>query len=303
MADIGMATVHVDQALTNYSVGYKFDGFITDKVLPTVRVTSESGIFYSDDYTELNPDGTGERAAGAGVNEIRFGLSTSSYLCQEYEKAYLLPNRIRNQADSTSGVVMNAVRKPQRNLMMLQERRTAALAAATSNVTTPTTNWDQSDATIEADVDIAKKAIHDAVGVEPNVLICDINVARNVVRQADIREILKYTGQNLLKSEVISIVQGLFDLRWAVSGAYYNSVNQGQTASLSPVWGTAVYLAYVDPSAGLLDPTWAKLFASQDYVVKRWTENGRNGEWFEVSHVVDERECLAAAIYKLDAVL
>jgi hypothetical protein len=307
MANVAIGNVHVDAALTNYSVGYRYGDLIADFVMPRVPVTKESDIYYLDDTSELNVDNNGLRAPGAPPNEFVWTFSTAQYLCHEYEKAYFLPARVRANADEGVGIEQKAILKPTKNLKMLLERRVAAIAAATSNVATPTTNWDQADATIESDVNDAKQAIHDAIGIDPNIAFCDIKVAREIVAQADIREILKYTRlqdpKSLLHSEIQKIIDGLFDLKWYIAGQYYNTANQGQTASLSAVWGTAVYFAYVDPGASMLDPTWAKQFVSQDFVAKRWTVDGRNGEYFEVSHVVDEKETLAGALYKQDAVI
>jgi hypothetical protein len=58
------------------------------------------------------------------------------------------------------------------------------------NSTTPSTNWDQDTATVEADIKTARLGVYDAIGMTPNTIVIPFKVAYAMALQEDIRAIL-----------------------------------------------------------------------------------------------------------------
>ena len=94
-----VSSVHVSAALSNVAVKYKNPAFVAEMVAPVVPVVKEADTYYIFGKEELR-DKDSLRAAGAEANEIEWDVSTATYSAEEYALRYLLPDRIRDNADS-----------------------------------------------------------------------------------------------------------------------------------------------------------------------------------------------------------
>lgn len=294
----------VNPILTNLARQFKPDeaGFIADRVAPRVPVKKESGqypvfdqqYFFGAGVNPLKPD----RAAS---KEVDISWSTESYLCEEYALNFSISDRERQNIDSEVRLQESKQNAVQSRLLIARERRVAASYAACTKTVTPSVNWDQDTATIEADVKAGIAFIRDTYGILPNTIIIPATVADEIAVQADIREIFKYTvnGQALLAEGVKALPPRIWGLEVIVPSGIYTADEDAATPTYSTIWSDNVYIAYINRAAQWGQPTAVTQFVSRDWQTRQWVENNPSVDKFETGEIVDEVRCGDALIYEM----
>jgi hypothetical protein len=303
----------VDAVLTNVARAYKPHGFIYDTVFPSIPVTLDSGLypifdgFFDDDVDNKVQD-------RAETPEIDFTWSTDTYLCEDYRlKASITAKEERNahsalklRQNKLDAVLMRmAIRRERRAATLL--RKTDVTGGALNLGATPSTNWDQDAATIEADVATGKLAVYNATGMVPNTIVIPYAVAVAMSYQQDIRDILKYTvnGQDIIRLGEAVLPATIWGLRVIIPmGAMRNTANEGAAKSLTDIWGDHVRILYVAESGGGWGiPSVAYSFKAQPEVVDRWRSNDPPVEYVRAWECLDEKVCAPDAGYVLSSLL
>jgi hypothetical protein len=294
---MGAKAFHVDQALTNFAVGYHPGNMIAEKIAPPIKVNKESDKYYvwdrADAFRTQRSDGNFSlRADKAESKEIDFGLGTSTYSAEEYALHILISEREKNNADSILRLRESKVKRLQDIMMLEQEIRVATLLTTGANwdsnhTSAPSVKWDAaSGVVIEKNIDEAKEVVRKAIGFEPNTIVIPAAVAKSVKRDATIRELIKYTQNNLLVNG--DLPPTLFNMNVMIPGASYTSSIEGATATYADVWGDNVLLLYVAPDS-IDAPVPVKIFRARDWRVFTWMEEKRgNSEAIEASVIQDE---------------
>lgn len=298
MSKITVRDVHQDAALTNFAIGYHPGQFVAERIAPPVMVNKESDKYYIWDRQsafQVGPDADGKRSLRPDKTEsyeVDFGLSTSTYTAEEYALKILVSDREKKNADSVLKLRDSKRRRLQDLLMLEQELRVASLLTTSANwdtnhTDTPDNKWDVDAATIEDDIDTAKIAVRQAIGVEPNTIVIPDQVAKAVKKQQDIRELIKYTHSDLLVNG--DLPPRLFNLDVIIPGATYTASGEGASSpTYSDVWGEAVVLLYVDPEPVIDSPTAVKIFRAENWNVDTWRVSEKKSEAIEVSVIQDE---------------
>lgn len=296
MSKITVKDVHVDAVLTNFSVGYHPGGMVAEKVTGVMKVKKESDKYYVWDRPsafKVSSFGTMSlRADGTEAKVIDFGLSTSTYQAEEYALATMVTDRQKENADDVLKLRESKVRRIKDLLMLEQEIRVATLMTTTANWASghnaePNPNWNESSPTIEKDIDTGKEVVRKAIGFEPNTIIIPAAVAKWVKRDSTIRELIKYTQNDLLVNG--DLPPTMFNMRVVIPGAIYTASTEGASSvTYSDVWSDNVVLLYVPPTTDLDSPNGVKIFRAQDTMVRTWREEKKKAEMIEVSVVQDE---------------
>lgn len=297
--------VHVDQALSNFAVGYHPSGFVAEDVLPVVPVNKESDKYYvwSRQLSQkvLASDGDGSlRADGAQSKEIDFSISTETYSADEYALKVKITDRQRANADSAVRLEQSKVRRLKDILMLDQELRVASLLTTTgnydSNNTTTlsgTDQWDDSSGsdtiTIEEDIDTGKEAIRQAIGHDPDVIIIPSAVAKVVKRNSDVRDLIKYTHSDLLVDGDLPPM--LWGMKVYIPKSVYTTSKEGASSvTYTDVWGDNVVMLWSGAGAPSIDePHFAKIFRQTGWEVKKWRQEEVKSDFVEVSTIQDEK--------------
>jgi hypothetical protein len=305
-----------DPVLTNLARQYRPQGFIADFIAPRVSVAKESGkyLIFTDrdfgatDVDLLKPD-------RSKTKEVDFGYSTASFSLEEYAVKASISRRERENVDSQLRLEQNKLNLIQDQLALAREVRVAALlntqdatpAGGLDNSmdATPSTNWDQDAATIEADIKTGIEAIYDAIGVLPTHLVIPYKVANAIAIQQDIRDILKYTvnGQQILSQGGGILPSQLWGLTVLTPTVRKYTNVEGATDAVSDVWGDEVRILYVNPSGGYGSPTVAQTFQTRGPEVRRWAENDPQVDYIATSEVLSEDIIAPKAGYIIKDVL
>lgn len=285
--------VHVDQALTNLSSGYHPTGFVAEQVLPVMPVNFESDKYYVwgrqsafQEYETLRADGTESKV-------VDFDLEPQAYLAEEYALSTKVTDREVANADSVLRLRESKARRLQNLLLLDQEKRVSELLTTAGNfdgnTDTPSIKWDATSGTItiEEDLDEAKEAVRQAIGAEPTDIIIPAAVAKVMKRNSSIRELIKYTQDNLLVNG--DLPPTLFNMRVHIPGAISTDSAEGAASvTYNDVWGDNVVLVWNGAQGALDTPHFGKIFRARPWLVKSWREEKKASEFIEVSVIQDE---------------
>lgn len=291
--------VVVDPALSNVSIKYSNDVFIADLIAPMVKVGKQTGKYYVYDKSNLRIDST-NRAAGAGANEIDIGVApTGTFACDDHALKGFVADEIQDQADAALNPLIDETEAITEKLLLDRENNLATLLRSTSNLTQNTTlsgtsQWsDYSNSDPIGDVRTARTTIHQNTFKKPNTLILGKQVYDMLVEHPAIIERLKYSQLGVVTAELLARI---FQVEQVLVGeAGSNTAAEGQTDSLSYVWGKDAIVAYISPKISIKMLTLAVTFTYGERQVKRWYEQDREGTYVRVGKDNYVQKIIAAA--------
>lgn len=277
--------VVVDPALSNVSIKFTNDTFIADQVFPVMPVVKQTGKYYVYDKANLRIDRT-ERAAGSGANEVDFGLSTASFSCDDHALKGFVADEIQDQAEAALNPLVDETEMITEKLLLDRENNLATILTDTAQVTQNTTlsgtsQWsDYSNSSPVTDIRTARTTIHAASFKKPNTLILGKQVFDALCDHPEIIERVKYSALGVITAELLARV---FQLEKILVGeAGKNTAVEGQTDSLSYVWGKHAVVCYIAPRVGLKTLTLGITFTYKTRMVKRWRDEDREGTYVRV---------------------
>jgi len=166
-------------------------------------------------------------------------------------------------ADAAQAPNLNALERAKVNGMVWSLRRAKELRfrdlvndTASVAHATPGVKWDAAGGTnvvIEANIDAAKALFRLQNGVPATHIIIPPNVSVVMKRDPTIRELIKYTQNDLLVNG--DLPPTVFGLKVVIPGGIVNSAAAGAASALANIWtADNVVLAYVNMTAAT-DPT------------------------------------------------
>lgn len=292
-----VSSVHVSVPLSNIAIKYQNPAFVGELISPVVPVNKEADKYYIFGREELR-DKNSLRAAGSEANEIEWDVDTETYSAEEYALKYLLPDRIRDNADVAVQPRINTTEKLTKWIRLGYEKRIQAIAQSTANVGgnhTVVTKWDAaSGQDPEQDVDTAKTSIRQTAGVNPNTILMN-----DPTWQA-LRRWLKSQSTNLTYREWVEIGRPpdkIWEMNLVVAGSIENTANEGQADNIADIWNDNVLVAYIEKSPSLDTMSFMYTFRARNFRTKTWREEQRDGEFIETSVIQDEKLVASDAAY------
>lgn len=277
--------VVIDPALSNVSVKYTNSAFIADMIFPIVKVIKQTGKYYVYDKANLRIDATA-RAAGSGANEIDFGLTTASFSCDDHALKSFVADEIQDQAEAALNPLIDETETITEKLMLDRENNLATILTDTAQVTQNTTlsgtsQWsDYSNSDPIGDVRTARTTIHASTFKKPNTLILGKQVMDMLAEHPQIIDRVKYSMLGVVTEELLARI---FQVEKVLVGeAGKNTAAEGQTDSLSYVWGKHAVVAFIAPQVGLKTLTLGITFTYAMREVKRWYDQDREGTYVRV---------------------
>lgn len=262
----------VDKLLTNVSNGIFPQGYIADKVLPTLSVKQKSGLIgaYGNNHLRLNDDLIGGRAEARRADPIT--RSSQSYLIETHAlEGVVTQDDYSNveqpydaEADETAGLT---------HLVLTNKERAFAsqmfsTTVFTGRVTTPATKYGSASSDPLADFRTAQNAIVDSVGLQPNAVIMSQKVFNTLKYNAQLADVLGFKYNQAGSLSVLDIANALNVEEVLIANAPYNNAKEGQNDSMTQIWGDSI-LFYVKPKAA------AKYQISLGYSMKLSGLDGR----------------------------
>lgn len=291
----------VDPVLTNLARRYESRGFVAEQLLPAIPVRTISGQYpiFDKQYwfgTEVDLKSS-DRAPAV---ELDFSFDTKSYRVERFAAKVSITEIERQQAHTALRLdqskldflmLRHAIAREKRVADLLRESTNGELGSSRSS--TPAINWDQSTATIEADIKTAVLDVYDEIGTAPNAIVIPFKVAYAMAIQEDIREILKYTvnGQDIIRLGDRILPGTIHGMRVIIpQGAVHTTSKEGAASpTFSEIWGDNVRVLYIDTSASWGTPAVAYRIIHTPMTVKRYRTNDPDIEYVLAEEWVQEK--------------
>lgn len=296
------ADVRVTLPLTKWARDKKWNEatpWLLPAISPYEPVASEKGTYkyYGDEM--LYDDVQDLKSETGETNEIGYDMAEGSFETDERAFKTFVSYKSIRQWKHPETAKKRAVRFCQNRLLLKAERRMVALAAATSNTTTPSNDWDHADATPVDDIALAKATFKTNCGLPATDLVVPEHVMEELAVADQIQALVKYQQFfNMLKLTGANFAaQSPFGLRWHVADKMYRSSVRGATAANSHIWGDDAYLFRA--SREELDAPWAKTFQFSKWLVFEWEDKDRGGFLIKVTTDYLVKEITSEAVHKM----
>lgn len=291
----GSGSVHVDQILTQISVGWPNVGLVGEALFPSVPVRKQSDKYYIFGREGWLPEND-DRAPGSVANEVSgAAVSTDTYFAREHALQIPVTDEERENVDSPLAPDRDATEMITSKIMLGREvaiknlSTTAAnYASGLSTTLAGAAQWNAANyATSDpiSDLRTGKVAVNGRIFMDPNTLIVPYQVMAALEDHPDFLERIKYSERAIFSPELLGAILG-FD-RVIAPGVGINSANLGQPVSLGYLWGKDVVMAWVPPRAGLKIPAYGYEFTWGTQYVDRWREDPRKSDLIRATRRYD----------------
>lgn len=293
-----LSSVHIDQALTNISQAYSQEpnGFIGDKVLPVTPVDKRS-----DDWFVYGREAFFKRddlrRPGAEAAEMDYTVSKSFYNAEEHAQRHFVSDAERRISDNPLKPEVDGTEILTASVQLQREIAQVNTVNNTSNITqnttlAGTTQWsDYTNSVPLTNLRTARTTVRQGVLREANTLATGYEVALVLADHPSVKDLLKYTHPDAINAA--GLPNSIRGLQVLVSMGGSNSANEGQTqtAFSSSLFGKNALVAFVNPTTGLKMITLGLTFEAPDdttgargFSVRKYRDEGRKGDWIEVSN-------------------
>lgn len=263
--------VHVDMALTDFSIAYIQEpgNFIAKDVFPLKPVphmTNKYFIFAKNDW--LRDDAVEKRAPGAFAPRSGFTLSTDTYDAAPQWTEVPLSDMVVRNADPSLPLDQAATRLVTQRMLIRYDRLWVGNAFAAGIwdnnplVGTDFTAWDDYSSDPQRDIDKQQEAILQNTGKEPNCLTVGYRVHKALKRHPIIKDMYKYVSDESITEEMIAKALELDDYK--IAKASYASNAEGAAAAYAFIAGNHALLTWNDGSPSIMEPCAGATFAWTD---------------------------------------
>lgn len=254
--------VHQNVPLANISTAYIQDqrNYACTRVFPMVPVDKLSNIFYTYTKADWLRDEAAKRAPATESGGSGYGLSTSSYTCEQYALHKDIADDVRSNADSMLSLDREAALFVMARLLVRMEKQWVTDYFTTSiwgTDSTPTNLWsDYANSDPIGDARTAIRTIKVNTGFTANKLVLGYDVFIKLIDHPDI--LARINGGSttgvpaLVNEEMLARIFGVEEV--VVCGAINNTAAEGATGVYAFVQGKHALLCYVPPAPGLLTP-------------------------------------------------
>jgi len=322
-----VGTIHYDALLSNYAADYmsQQNKFITKELLPAVIVNKQG-----DKYAKFSSKGLFDvkndlRAKGTEAEMIdTLFMSSDSYYCDERalkEKIYL------QDIINADAIVQEEKRKTFRlvnALLLSQEYRAASLVFTAANYSSTSKatiaaadQWSLNDyATNDPQKQIRDYAY--TICNRSGLTYSDLTVVISDETMNGLRRspfIQNYMASTVAKNIDANVLAGYFGVgKVLIGAASYNTAKEGQTVSVSGMWGKNALICYTQAGATMEDPSFAKTFlwngvgnaATQDrgiVGVRKWYDENTKTNYIESELNYDQKIVFEDVAYLLSEVI
>jgi len=302
--------VHVDAILSNISVLYRNSAYIAEQIFPLVTVGKQSDKYYifTKKYQFLNT--ADYRAPGTASKRHGFTLSTDTFFCEEIADSTQLDDETRDNADSVLNIESAKTNFVTDKILLKLESLVAALCTTTSNwgtnYSTPTNLWsDYENSDFLKDFQTGMDAIEDNTGKEVNKIVLANNVWKKLKHHP---QLLERMPSNSMKTATLDTLKAVLEVDNILIGkAFYNSANEGQTATYSKLWDKDVWMGHVAAAPAKETPTAGYTFVwprdGKQRGIRKWREEDIHSDIYEGFMNFDLKIVGSDMGYLLDAVI
>jgi hypothetical protein len=304
-----LATLRNDlgASFNEFDVDANMAGFIAQQVLPAIEVGMQAGQFGKIPLKQLLANRDTRRAPGSGYARGKFTFDKAVYACEEHGAEEPCDDREANMFRDFFDQELMCSARAREVVMRNAEQRAADMVFnptvwTGSALTTAVTNeWnDPTNATPIADIEGGIQAVYAGSGLWPNAMIISNQVFRNLRLVDEIKELVKYNGFTDPKTGNITaqVLAQVFAIpRVIVAGGTTDTANEGQAASLGPIWSNEYcMICKVPVSQDFREPAIGRTF--------HWSEDGSNiGGTFESYREEQTRSDVVRVRHDVDEII
>lgn len=247
--------VHIDVPLSNIAIGYKPFGFIAEQLAPIVPVKKQSDGYYIWSVADAFRAEDDYRAPTAEANVMEYSVNSDKYFADNYALKDRISYEDLKNADGSWSFTERGARaeRIKDKLYLNWEKRVALQVTSGSNVgsysNTGSAWTDGTNSDPRGDIDTALNVVLDTTGYRPNRIVFGEYAWRNFRSAAVVRNYLYGSaGANIGpegRNVTVENARALFEVEQVLIGrAYYNTTEEGQTASLAQLWNDNVLVYY-----------------------------------------------------------
>ena len=292
-----LGSTKVDKILSQFSQMLRNENYISEMLLPIIKVKEKTGKFakYGKEnlrvYTEQIFRGPGARARG-----VNYTASQGTYVCRERAMEKFVPDEFQNNQDKPYDAKRDATEILNDVIWNNQERALAVTmedtAVLTQNTTlSGTSQWsDYVNSDPFDDIQTAITTVRTATGQRPNTIAFGRASFDKLKAHPDVREQVKYTNGGQLSDDAFrAFLKGFFNLKTVLVGdAVYDTVDEGQTASLGDIWGKHCWLLYVNQKPTLMKATFGATLVDVPKQVDVYREEAHLSDVVRVRNSFDQ---------------
>jgi len=255
---IKSSSTYVSRLLTNQSLAYRNENYIADEIMPTIVVKKDTAKILSYSADNLRIVET-VRAQGAKSKIVNHSISMSDfYSLEEHALSEYVSLEEYENADQPIEPQRDAMENLIDILSVVKEKSLSDNLSNTSVVTNNTTlsgtdQWsDYSNSDPIGDIQAAIDTVADATLKEPNTLVFGRSTFNTLIHHPDL--IARAQGAVVVTADVvIALLKTTFPSieKVLVGRAGYNSTKEGQSASLSRIWGKNAWVMYIESNPRL----------------------------------------------------
>ena len=302
------AAVHVDQLLTNVSIGYTNPKYIADQIFPTITVTRQSNIVPSYDQSHWFRDAAVLRAPGTKSRRGGFKVTKSdTYFCPRYSFGFEIPDELRDNADEPFNMDRDATNFVTEKGFLRREVGFAAdffttgiwgTSGSTDKVgAVDFAKWsDYAASQPLVDIESWKDDMEAAIGREGNKLVLGKQVWVSLKWHPDLIDTIKFTQRGMMTTDLFAALTELQSIM--IGRAIRVSSAEGvaeASATYVRIWGKNGLLAYVPDAPSLMTPAagytfvWARVANALQYI-KRMRDEEAEVDIVEMNSYFDQKK-------------
>ena len=294
-----VSNVHIDQALTDFSLKYTNEEMIAGRVMPKIKVNKRSNRFFK--YNKENAYRIYDDAVGpkSMPNEVTLGVSNDNYSVDDHALADYVPVETQDNADQPIEPRMDTVMFLQDQLALAWEKRVADVVFAAGTYPTGNKKTLTGNAQWGGSADDPLDDILDAIEISfmrANCLIFGQETWQKFRTLPEILDAVKSSTRSQSADGGIANRQeiaSLFEVDHVLVGrARHITSNEGQSNTYGRVWGKHFAALYVHPSPGIKTLTFGGTFTEQDTLVQSAMDMKRGvkgAEYIKVGWNSDEK--------------
>lgn len=261
MPEPTLSDIHVDSALTDFSLAYFQDEakFVAPSIFPVVYTPVRSGKYFTYDTAELMRSDAKKRAPNTESAVRGYKLSNDSYHCEVYSIAVDVSEQETANADPALDPEQDAARVAVNDIRIAMDRVWTQQAFSTGIWGTESTaTWNTSTGDPIGDFQTGILAMLEATGKRPNTLVLGAESWYSGLWTST--AILARLPDNAPRIVTPEFVGGLFGFDRVYILDTIEQTVESSTGAPAFIHEDHALLAYVDPNAGLREATAGKTF-------------------------------------------
>lgn len=302
-------SVHVDQLLTNISIGYRNTRYIADQIFPIVTVSKQSGLVPKYDQSHWFRNAAIIRAPGTASRRGGFKVTKNdTYYTPRFSFGFEIPDELRDNADEPFNMDRDGTNFVTEKGYLCREVALASDFFASGKGWTDKAGgvdfvqWsDYGASTPLVDAETFKDDMEAGMGQEPNTLVLGKQVYMQLKWHPDLIDTIKYTQRGVMTTELMASlleIQTLLVGR-AIQVSSAEGVAEG-SATYVRIWGKSGLLLYVPPAPSVLTPAagytfvWGRVPNALQYI-KRMRDEEKEIDIIEMNTYFDHNQTAGKA--------